>query len=263
MIRPTAGVVRIGGSSQRKAGWKTALGYLPEHSGLFGNLTVTEFIVYGGRLGGIDRPEGRARGLMERLGLGAFARERLHNLSKGVRQRVGLAQALINDPKILLLDEPMSGLDPQGRRMARELIGEARSAGATIILSSHNLLDVEALADEVVLLVGGRVVAGGLVATLLQDPSAGLEVEVIGVDAARFSEATAKGLRADLTGNVLRLSLPDDQFLPELTALVRSGGGHIVSVRQSRHSLEDWYIARMTASSPLLDAHSLKTTPSE
>ena len=255
LIRPTAGVVRVGGFAPATAAWKSALGYLPENPVQFEHLTTLEFVTSGGRLCGLDRREveERARILLQRIGIAPVARQLLRHLSKGLRQRVGLAQALINRPRVLLLDEPMSGLDPLARRLVRSLLVEARASGTTIIFSSHNLVEVETLADQVVLLIGGRVTAAGMVATILRDRRAGLEVVAAGVDPARSGRLAAIAPDADLTGGTIRLHLPDDGLLPEVVAVVQAGGGHIISVESPRRSLEEWYIERMAEVSPPID----------
>ena len=255
LIRPTAGVVRVGGFAPATAAWKSALGYLPENPVQFEHLTTLEFVTSGGRLCGLDRREveERARILLQRMGIAPVARQLLRHLSKGLRQRVGLAQALINRPRVLLLDEPMSGLDPLARRLVRSLLVEARASGTTIIFSSHNLVEVETLADQVVLLIGGRVTAAGMVATILRDRRAGLEVVAAGVDLARSGRLAAIAPDADLTGGTIRLHLPDDGLLPEVVAVVQAGGGHIISVESPRRSLEEWYIERMAEVSPPID----------
>lgn len=255
LIRPTAGVVRVGGFAPATAAWKSALGYLPENPVQFEHLTTLEFVTSGGRLCGLDRREveERARILLQRMGIAPVARQLLRHLSKGLRQRVGLAQALINRPRVLLLDEPMSGLDPLARRLVRSLLVEARASGTTIIFSSHNLVEVETLADQVVLLIGGRVTAAGMVATILRDRRAGLEVVAAGVDPARSGRLAAIAPDADLTGGTIRLHLPDDGLLPEVVAVVQAGGGHIISVESPRRSLEEWYIERMAEVSPPID----------
>ena len=255
LIRPTAGVVRVGGFAPATAAWKSALGYLPENPVQFEHLTTLEFVTSGGRLCGLDRREveERARILLQRMGIAPVARQLLRHLSKGLRQRVGLAQALINRPRVLLLDEPMSGLDPLARRLVRSLLVEARASGTTIIFSSHNLVEVETLADQVVLLIGGRVTAAGMVATILRDRQAGLEVVAAGVDLARSGRLAAIAPDADLTGGIVRLHLPDDGLLPEVVAVVQAGGGHIISVESPRRSLEEWYIERMAEVSPPID----------
>lgn len=255
MIRPTSGTVRIGDFEPGASGWKRLLGYLPEHPADFEYLTALEFIVGGGLLCGVDRliVEDRALALLQRMGVLSVARQPLRHLSKGTRQRVGLAQALVNDPQILLLDEPMSGLDPHGRRLVRDLLGEVRSAGTTIIFSSHNLVDVEVLADQVVLLLGGQVAAQGSVAGIVLDPRAGLDIVVDGAGTALFQRLIRIDPHADLTGSHVRLHLPDDRLLPELVSIARESGGRILSVGPPRRTLEDWYLESIADRSPFCD----------
>lgn len=174
LIRPTTGTIRIDGCDPARVDWKSGLGYLPEQPSFYDNLTAAEFLVYGGELGGLSRGEARTRAakLLERMGLAEAAAIPLRRYSKGMRQRVGLAQALISEPSLLLLDEPMSGLDPFGRRLVREILGEARAAGKTILFSSHNLADIESLTDRVAVLARGRLIAHGAVSAIVGDRQA-------------------------------------------------------------------------------------------
>lgn len=171
LIRPTAGRILVDGGDHLRGAWRAGLGYLPEQPSFYENLTAAEFLIYGGELGGLSRAKarGRAGELLERLGLAEAAAFPLRRFSKGMRQRVGLAQALINDPALLLLDEPMSGLDPFGRRLVREIMAEARAAGKTILFSSHNLGDIGELTDRVAVIARGRLIAHGAVSTLVGD----------------------------------------------------------------------------------------------
>jgi len=247
MVRPSAGTIRVGGVSSDTIAWKKFLGFLPEYPVRYDYLTALEFIIWGGLLCGIGRKEAeiRAQSLVERMGLARSARQFIRNLSKGTRQRVGLAQALINEPRLLLLDEPMSGLDPHGRRLVRGLLDDARTMGTTIVFSSHNLVDVEALADEVVLLAGGQVVARGGIDDITQEPKAGLEVVVAATDHTTRQRLALFDTDAVVAADCLTLKLLDDSLLPTVVSVAQSGAGRIVSIGPSRRSLEDWYIEQM------------------
>ena len=161
------------------------IGYLPENPYFYDHLTAVELLDYFGRLLGLGAADRAARmpRLLDQVGLGAERRLPLRRYSKGMLQRVGLAQALLNEPEVVFLDEPMSGLDPIGRRMVRELILGLRDRGATVFFSSHILSDAEAVCSRVAILAGGRLVASGRLTDLLAFGVKGWEVVVEGADA--------------------------------------------------------------------------------
>lgn len=169
LIRPTSGEIDIMGERHDRPAARRHVGFLPERPYFYDYLTARESLAFHGRLAGV--PAGvlgaRIDELIERVGLSGRADERLRGFSKGMLQRFGMAQALIGDPPLLLLDEPMSGLDPLGRRAVRNLIAELGRAGKTIFFSSHILSDVEELCDHVALVVRGRLRAEGPLAALL------------------------------------------------------------------------------------------------
>ncbi len=158
LIRPDGGTLRIFGEPVTSLNWRQHVGYMPEHPNFYEYLTGLEMVTWFGRLAGLSRAEGETRGkrLLERVGLGGAMTRRLRSYSKGMLQRAGLAQALIGDPKLLILDEPMTGLDPVGRRDMRELILGLRSEGKTVFYSTHILPDVELTCDRVAIIHRGR-----------------------------------------------------------------------------------------------------------
>jgi len=169
LSRPTSGTVRLDGRDPRDPEARRRLGYLPENPCFYDHLTALEYLDLAGSLFGLDRSErnGRATELLERLGLAAHARKPLRTFSKGMTQRLGMAQALLNRPALLILDEPMSGLDPIGRAEVKRLLREERARGATVLLSSHVLAETEALCDRVGILAKGRLIETGSVPRLL------------------------------------------------------------------------------------------------
>jgi Cu-processing system ATP-binding protein len=167
LIRPTSGSVRVLGedpSAGAAAAARRALGYLPENVALHPSLTGAETLAFYARLKG--QPVAGNRALLERVGIAAAAHRRVGTYSKGMRQRLGLAQALLGNPRALLLDEPTTGLDPALRQSFYEIIGDLRREGATILLSSHALAELEGQVDRVVVMNRGRKVADGGVAEL-------------------------------------------------------------------------------------------------
>lgn len=170
LIRPTGGSVTIEGQDSRKPASRINIGYLPENPYFHEYLTPRELLDFHGKMCGADRTtlSKKRDELIEKVGLAEAARRPLRKFSKGMLQRVGLAQALIGDPDILVLDEPMSGLDPIGRKFVADLMEELNRQGKTILFSSHILSDVERLCHRVVILHKGKKAAEGTLDELLK-----------------------------------------------------------------------------------------------
>lgn len=171
LLRPTKGEVRVFGGSPRDPRRLARVGYLPEESPFYGHLTAEETLRFYGSLFGMGGPELRRRAddLLDRVGLSTARKRRVGEFSKGMLRRIGLAQALINDPDLLVLDEPTAGLDPIGTREVKDLLLELRRRGKTVILSSHLLADIEDVCDRVAILHLGALQALGAMESLLAD----------------------------------------------------------------------------------------------
>ena len=242
LIYPSSGRAEILGRPAGDLEARRRLGYLPEVPYFYDNLTAEELLVYFGRLFGLSATDARSRSatLLDRVGLGAERRRQLREYSKGMLQRVGIAQALVNDPEVVFLDEPMSGLDPAGRRDTGDLIRELRDEGRTVFFSSHILSDAEALCSRVAILVQGRLVANGRLADLAFE-ILGWELIVTGTDDGVLS---ALGLDAVTTVDDGRFVIdlpvdrPPDQLLPELGRR----GLRVVSLTPRHESLEAYFM---------------------
>jgi ABC-2 type transport system ATP-binding protein len=212
LTRPTRGTIRLWGREPQDRMARLRLGYLPENPCFYDHLTAREYLALAGSLFDLPSRTSRRRAdeLLQRLGLAGDATKPLRKYSKGMTQRLGMAQALLNQPDLLVLDEPMSGLDPIGRADVKQILREERGRGATILMSSHVLAETETLCDRVAILHRGRVVEQGEVKRLLE--SGVLEWEIT-VD--RLTEAAAEDLRA--AGH----------------AVETLGGGRIVRVREA------------------------------
>jgi ABC-2 type transport system ATP-binding protein len=248
LIFPTAGRAEILGRPVGDAGVRRRIGFLPENPSFYDNLTAEELLAYFGRLFGFSAAESRRRAtaLLDRVGLGAERRLRLRKYSKGMIQRVGLAQALLNDPEVVFLDEPMSGLDPLGRRDVRRLILELRDQGRTIFFSSHILTDAESLCSRVAIVVKGRLVGSGRLTDLLDLRAHGWELVVSGLRPdvlARTGTAVRHATEVAPGRYVLELPLepPPDQLLASLIA----AGASLVSLNPLRDTLEDVFVRRV------------------
>jgi ABC-2 type transport system ATP-binding protein len=222
------------------------VGYLPEHPYLYDYLTPSEYLDYVGRLFGMDRGARRARAkeLLERVGLSSSAGMPLRRFSKGMLQRMGLAQALINSPDLVFLDEPMSGLDPIGRRLVREMILDLRAQGRTVVFSTHILTDAETLCDRVALLREGRLVAVGRIDEILKIDISHMEVLISGLDEARVA-ALGDVQHRHRVGERWTLHVRESS-LGALIRAVEEAGGRILSVQPVRQSLEDFFFKEMS-----------------
>jgi ABC-2 type transport system ATP-binding protein len=219
------------------------VGFLPENPYFYDHLTGIEFLEFSGELAGLSRAAAReqARALVEKVGLVHAARTRLRKYSKGMLQRVGLAHALMGRPRLLFLDEPMSGLDPIGRREVVDLVRELKGRGVTVVFSSHILHDVEVLCDRVAILRAGRLLAAGTLETLLEQGDGGAEILV------RASGTLALppeflGVTLDPTGGRTRIVVDDPQRAPAVVAWLAGHGHEIVQVTPVRRSLEDLFM---------------------
>ena len=219
------------------------VGFLPENPYFYDHLTALEFLEYSGELAGMSRGAARrqARELVEKVGLGRAAATRMRKYSKGMLQRAGLAHALMGRPRLLFLDEPMTGLDPIGRREVGDLVRELRRDGVTVVFSSHILHDVETLCDRVAILRAGRLLALGTLEHLLADGQGGAELVV----APRGSLALPPefvGASIEAAGAHARITLADGARASALVTWLAGRGHEIVSLSRERRSLEDLFM---------------------
>ena len=245
LLKPDRGDARVLGEPLASRGWRFRTGYLPEHPYLYDYLTAAEYLDYAGRLFGLPAPRRRekTRELLALVGLERSANVPLRRFSKGMVQRAGLAQALVNDPELVILDEPMSGLDPIGRRLVRDLILGLRRAGKTVFFSTHILSDAETLCDRVGVLRAGRLVRVGTLGELLRLDVQHMEVLVSGL-APDAPGPWAR--RCESVGERLRLEV-DERDLGRALAAVEAAGGRILSVQPVRQTLEDYFFREMGA----------------
>jgi ABC-2 type transport system ATP-binding protein len=245
LIFPTGGSARILGRDIGETSMHARIGYLPENPYFYDYLTAREFLNYCAQLFGQDRAARtrRAEELLGRVNLEKKSWDRqLHKFSKGMLQRVGMAQALINDPEIVFLDEPMSGLDPVGRREVRDLIASLRDQGKTVFMCSHILSDIEVLCDSVAILKNGRLAHAGSLDELRARETALIEVIVTGVDAATMNQQLGSSAKVATTASGLRIEVADEKEVDEVIAALRSANGKLVSVQPVKQSLEELFL---------------------
>jgi ABC-2 type transport system ATP-binding protein len=252
LIHPTSGVAQILGRPLGDIDVKRRIGYLPENPYFYDYLTAEELLAYFAGLfgyGGADR-RSRASRLLDQVGIGAERRLQLRKFSKGMLQRVGIAQALVNDPEVVFLDEPMSGLDPLGRREIRHLILQLRDRGCTVFFSSHVLSDAEALCSRVAILAGGRLVAAGALSEMLAFQARGWELVVSGLAESVLAQVQARGqvLRATGLGpQRYALELPLAPAPEQVLADLVVQGARLVSLNPIRDTLEDVFVRQVGA----------------
>ena len=241
LLRPDAGRAEIFGRPAHEPEARCSLGFLPENPYFYDYLTAREFLNLSARLAGVSSSARRARVAQVLVEVGMAGRDDvpLRRCSKGMVQRVGLAQALVGDPDLLVLDEPMSGLDPIGRREFRDLILARRSAGKTVFFSSHILQDAEMICDRVSILDGGRLVAEGDLAELLGGETAFWEVTVTGCDPAALAPHW-EGVAVSAGRAIGRVRSEGD--LDQLLRRVHEAGGAIRAVVPSGATLEDLFL---------------------
>ena len=244
LIYPTGGTARILGHDISDVSMHARIGYLPENPYFYDYLTAREFLNYCGELFGLDNStrKRRTEELLTRVNLEKKSWDRqLRKFSKGMLQRVGLAQALVNDPEIVFLDEPMSGLDPVGRREVRDLIASLRTEGKTVFMCSHILSDIEVLCDSVAILKRGRLAHAGSLDELRAREASVIEIVVTGADEALPQHLGINAI-VTTTASGLRIEVSDEKDVDKVIAALRKANGKLVSVQPVRQSLEELFL---------------------
>jgi ABC-2 type transport system ATP-binding protein len=246
LVEPTGGRALLLGQPVGTREVRARIGFLPEHFRFYDWLSASELILFHGRLCGLaeDALRRKIPQLLERVGLGAHSNKPIRSFSKGMMQRVGLAQAIVNDPEILFLDEPTSGLDPAGRKLVRDVISEQRDRGATVFLNSHLLGEVEQSCDRVAFIRDGCIV-GRYEMDGWQSDQTEVEIRV-----ARLSSSAMESLKqltqdVRLEGQLLRLRVMQMEDLPDIVRCLVENGVEVFSVVPQRLSLEDLFLQMM------------------
>lgn len=245
LIFPTGGTAKIFGRDWQDPAVKIDIGFLPEQPYFYDHLTASELLHYYGQLSGVsagDRSR-RVAAALAKVGMADQAKVQLRKYSKGMLQRVGLAQAILHDPKLVFLDEPMSGLDPIGRREIRDLIQSLKDEGKTVFFSTHILSDAEALCDRVAVINKGEVRGVGVVQDLLSRFSG--KVEVIWDGAAALDALSSTAHERHATGETVRAIVPQAELDPVIDA-IRRARGRLLSVTPVRASLEDFFLEKLS-----------------
>jgi ABC-2 type transport system ATP-binding protein len=246
LVRPTSGQAIVLGAPADDVETRRRIGFLPEHFRFYDWLTPAELLRLHGRLCGMpaERLRERIPAMLNLVGLTPHRDKRVHDFSKGMMQRIGLAQALIHEPEIVFLDEPTSGLDPMGRRLVRDVIRAQRESGATVFLNSHLLSEVEITCDNVAFLKDGEVVASRDLHDLSTD-----EVHVL-VRARKLSPDAIAGLArwcisTNIEGEQVSLTVRSADALPDVLRHLTASGADVYSFAPQKTSLEDLFVRIM------------------
>ncbi|HRH42037.1 MAG TPA: ABC transporter ATP-binding protein [Pyrinomonadaceae bacterium] len=251
LIFSSAGSAKILGHDISDVKMRHRIGYCPENPYFYDYLTARELMMYFGELFGLDKAKSKQRTeeLLTKVGLEeASWNKQLRKFSKGMLQRTGLAQSLINEPEVVFLDEPMRGLDPIGRRETRELIAELREKGTTVFMSTHILSDIEALCDNVAILRKGKLAAAGKLDDLLnaQGENQSFEINVKGVSAADLQKALT-GIESSTViakPNGANIQVSDESKVEKILHEMKKVGGKLVSVQPVKQSLEELFVEK-------------------
>lgn len=236
IVRPTAGEVRILGQSPDDPNARAQVGYLPERLHLPHSFTPVQFLLSVARMKGLGGREDLATRQLERVGLGSDAQRRIGGFSKGMRQRLGLAAALLGNPQLLILDEPTDGVDPLGRAEIRRILSEERARGATLFLNSHLLSETERICDRIGILSAGRLVREGAIETLCGSES---RYRLRFAPGFELAALVALGVRPTETDGLFLCDAPDPAALNALLDRTRAAGACLVELRRDVRDLEE------------------------
>lgn len=249
LLRPSGGSITCFGQPSTSLEARGRIGFLPEHPYFYQHLTAAELLGLYGDMHGMGRRQVRFRteDLLRVTGLAEHRDTRISKFSKGMLQRIGLAQALINDPDMVILDEPLSGLDPVGRRELRDLIVHLKAEGKTVFFSSHILQDVEMICDRVAILSDGHVLEVATVADMLSESISSVEIVVEGLtyvrlDALRLGQVVTRANREVV-------ALAPHIEINEAVARIAASGGRVTAVTPLRQTLEDYFMNRIAGMS--------------
>ncbi|MEZ0310653.1 MAG: ABC transporter ATP-binding protein [Myxococcota bacterium] len=245
LLQPDGGDIRLFGRPPTQASSRAKLGFLPERAYFSEHLSGREVVIAHGLLAGLSRHDAktRAQKLLERVGLAAAADRRLKGYSKGMLQRVGIAQALVSEPALVVFDEPMSGLDPLGRADVRDIMLELRAKGTTVFFSTHILPDAEMICDRVAIVMNGRTTRVGKLAELVPVSGQGVQIVVAALPADQRSALSSIAARIEERPEAVVLHMRDLKSANNAVDTLRKAGIDIVEMHGQRSSLEDLFIA--------------------
>jgi ABC-2 type transport system ATP-binding protein len=244
LIFPTEGEIRIFGRSADDREATKRVGYMPENPYVYQYLKPIEFLDLCGRLVGIPKNDRRIRSeeMIDKVGLRYAADRPIGKFSKGMMQRIGLAQALLHDPELLVLDEPMSGLDPIGRKEVRDLLLEQRERGKTLLFTSHILSDVELLCDRVVIMQQGEITSEGQVHDLLESVGLRVEIRLSSASQPLKDSLASRGTIVDDGAGHLTLRVDGQKAVDEILRISSAAGARLDAMIPERQTLENLFL---------------------
>ncbi|MFO7675530.1 MAG: ABC transporter ATP-binding protein [bacterium] len=244
LSRPSSGEVTVFGRLPQDAASKARIGFLPESPYFYEYLTAREFLRLAARLTGAPdgEVEARSASLLRLVGMEEAADHQMRGYSRGMLQRIGIAQALIGDPEFVVLDEPMGGLDPVGRKEFRDIIFNLRERGKTVFFSTHILSDVEMICDRVGIIIAGRLANVGRLSEILSDEVESFEITVTGVTG-KFRKAFERvGRQAIRSDDSVLVTVRDQDEVDKVLAIAREAGARVHALVPRRKTLEDHFM---------------------
>ena len=250
LIRPTSGRAAILGLDVRRPEARRQMGYLPENPNFYAFLTGWELLEFHGTLHGMVQPliQEYGKRLLEMLELSDAAKRPLRTYSKGMVQRLGIAAALIHDPQVLIFDEPMSGLDPVGRRLVADLMLDMRDRGKVVFFSTHILHDVEVICDRIGIITNGESRFTGTLPDMISESFSSYEVSLRRVSPAQIEALTQKGHNPTSFEDKVKVKVPKGDLLTFLASFMQEGI-ELISIEPERLSLEDFFMGFVTSQS--------------
>jgi ABC-2 type transport system ATP-binding protein len=246
LIRATSGSATLFGEVIPSPKAMARVGFLPENPYVYPYLSPREFVTLCARLSGVSGRgiDAKVTAIIERVGMGHAIDRAVRALSKGMLQRVGLAAALVHEPELLILDEPMSGLDPMGRKEVRDIIAEEARRGRTVFFSTHILNDVETLCDRVCILKGGEVVVSGVLRELLDTGTKWSEVALTGVTPELRESILALGVRAHDMAGAFIVEVEGEAKVKDVLSRALAGGASVDALTPKRETLEAIFVRK-------------------
>jgi len=246
LIHPTKGNIDLWGKPHVQIDLKSRIGFLPESPCFYGYLKANDYLHFSGQLFGLKRKERQKKvdSLLELAGLKDHSNELIKTYSKGMLQRLGVAQALINDPELLIMDEPMAGLDPLGRKEVRDIILQLKNEGKTIIFSTHILSDVETVCDRVGILINGKLKDCGPLEKLLTPKIKSFEISIKGLSRETIGQVEERGLRLIQRGMESFIVAKEEEVYGILSYLLERGGV-LLSFTPRKETIEDIYVSEL------------------
>jgi ABC-2 type transport system ATP-binding protein len=247
LTKPTSGFATVLGKPPRSHQVKGRLGFLPESPYFYEYLTATEFLTLAAQLSGVRRSEigSRVKQVLKMVRMEQAAGQQMRGFSRGMLQRIGIAQALIHDPELVILDEPMGGLDPIGRKEFRDIILNLREQGKTVFFSTHILADVEMICDRVGIIVAGRMAQVGKLSEIIGSEVESIEITLKGVTGKTRKLLERVAQRALVSGEIMLLTVRDEREVEKVMAIAREVEARVTAIVPRTRTLEEFFMTQV------------------